>query len=154
MTQSGHKALGLTVPRAACIVAAIWPERVRGLVTCRWLSNPGQPSTFKARRTRTRTISTIFRPSAVAAVSLKGAVTSIDCSGSSGRRRGRLTTRLSSGPLSHSTIQILLTWLFTPIDIGWEMRLAIRATQNWRRNYRRSRKLAFPQFSFMEPSTI
>ncbi len=82
--------------RAACIVAALWPERVRGLVTVNSyniqnIAAAMTPAGAGAGASASGT-NIIFTPSAAAPGSTPTAARSAACCGNYGRRSGRSTT--------------------------------------------------------------
>ena len=100
--------------RAACVVAALWPERVRGLVTVLRLSDPGHRPVGKTGRPPSRSTgsgtSTTSTPNAGAPASQRTAARSGGCSGSSGRPPGSSTTPPTSAPPRRSGIPTSWTW--------------------------------------------
>jgi pimeloyl-ACP methyl ester carboxylesterase len=93
--------------RGACVVSALWPERVRGLVT----AGGYNIQTSRARSSRQRRnastgcgTSTISTPSAAARGSPRAATTCASSCGSCGHRAGSSTTRPTSAPRRRSTI--------------------------------------------------
>jgi pimeloyl-ACP methyl ester carboxylesterase len=99
--------------RAACIVSALWPERVRGLVTGNGYNlqdiaasvNPVAPA--QEHRFWYQYYFTIFTRHAGARVLSKTGARSPACCGSSGRRPGRSTTQFSNAAPCPSTIPTL-----------------------------------------------
>ena len=100
--------------RAACIVAALWPERVRGLVSSGSGYNIQNIAAAAGRSRRSRStasgISTISTPSGVGQVCRPTGARSAGCCGGCGRRAGPSTTRPSSVARCRSTIPISSMW--------------------------------------------
>ena len=112
--------------RAACIVAALWPQRARGLVTVNAyniqnISNSGIPAAQEHRLC----INIISRLSAAGQGSKPIGASCAGCFGNCGRRIGRSMTPPLNAALSRSTMPISLTSQFTPIAIATAMRQAI-----------------------------
>ena len=134
--------------RAACVVSALWPERVAGLVSCIGYNIQDIPNSIQARRSGAggaALVSVLFsyrtrpqRPRPKSAASYPG------CSGKCGRRAGRSTRRHSTGRPGHSTMRILSTSSFIRTGTGSAARSAIRVMRLWKRSWRRSRRSPFP----------
>ena len=128
--------------RAACVVSALWPERVAGLVSCAGYNIQDIPNSssppIRSRRRGTG-ISIIFTPNAAATASPKSAARYPGCSGKCGRRPGRSMTRRSTGPPPPSTTRILSMSSFIPTGTGPATPPAIRATRPLKRGWPRSR---------------
>jgi pimeloyl-ACP methyl ester carboxylesterase len=95
--------------RAACVVAALWPERVTALVSIggyniQNIARSGEPAA--PDREYRLWYQWYFIPSAAAPGWLRTASRCAGCYGSCGRPTGGSTTRLSSGPRCPSTIPI------------------------------------------------
>jgi len=95
--------------RAACIVSALWPERVRGLVSGNAYNLQDiAASVTPPRRSRSIVSGTniIFTMSEAAPVLSRTAKRFAGCCGNYGPRHGRSTMRLTSRARPHSTIRI------------------------------------------------
>jgi pimeloyl-ACP methyl ester carboxylesterase len=98
--------------RAACIVAALWPQRVRGLVTVNAyniqnIPNSGIPA--PPAQENVSGINIISRPSAAGRDSTPIGASCAGCFGNCGRRIGRSMTPPLNAALSRSTMPISST---------------------------------------------
>ena len=129
--------------RAACIVAALWPERVRGPGEQRLgLQHPGhrrlRGSRSRPNRSTASGTSIISIPSVAGQGSRSTGAGFAGCSGGCGRRAGPSTTPRSSAAPPPSTIPISSMWSSTPTAIDSAAYLAIprwmRSRTGWRRS--------------------
>ena len=118
--------------RAACVGAALWPERCIGLVSVNSyliqdIAQRAEAGDGRSARCRCG-ISGISRSSAgVRGLRPTGAASRASC-GSNGRRTGSSTRRASSGRRSPTTILTTSTSSSTPIAIATASSMAIRDT--------------------------
>ena len=108
--------------RAACVVSALWPERVLGLVTaCGYaIQDVGaRQSRSPPSKSIDSGTSITSRPGAGAPGSPPIAPIYAACYGSFGRRPGPSMTRAMPGPRRRSTTRISSTWSSTRIGIAW-----------------------------------
>jgi pimeloyl-ACP methyl ester carboxylesterase len=140
--------------RAACVVAALWPERVRALVSCAGyqiqdIANSGRPA--DPEQERRFWYQYYFQ-------------TERGCSGLAQMRveLGRLLWKLWSPtwmfdeatyrrPLHPSPMMILSMWSSIPIATGCAMRRVMRATPRSNRAWQACPGSAFPPLSFTAP---
>ncbi|MFC7556971.1 alpha/beta fold hydrolase [Pseudoroseomonas wenyumeiae] len=107
--------------RAACIVSALWPQRVQGLVSqnsynIQDIARSGQPQARKTRCAFGTSITSI--PSAGVGDWRRTGAPSAACCGASGRRSGSSMTRLSRERPRASTIRISWRLSSTPTGTG------------------------------------
>ena len=96
--------------RAACIVAALWPERVLGLVSANGYNIQdiaGSTKPASAEQEHRLWYQYYFTPNGAARDLRPTGTSFVDSSGNCGRRIGDSTTRLTTAPLPHSTIRTL-----------------------------------------------
>jgi pimeloyl-ACP methyl ester carboxylesterase len=132
--------------RAACVVSALWPERVRGLVSCtgyqiQHIASSDQPA--DPEQERRFWYQYYFQTERGRKASLKCVANLADCYGSYGRRPGRLMMRLIVGlpRLLKTLISSMLS--FTLIGIGWVTLPATHAMLRQKPDWRLCQRLAF-----------
>ena len=99
--------------RAACIVAALWPGCVAGLVTCGGYNMhdvAGSAKPASAEQEHRYWYQYYFHTERGRAGLTENRRGIASCCGHCGRRTGRSTMRPSRRALPHSTIRILSTW--------------------------------------------
>lgn len=119
--------------RAACVVSALWPERVRGLVTCTGyqiqdIASSGKPADPEQERRFWYQYYFQTERGRRGLTEMRGDLG--DCYGNFGRRLGRLTTPPIVGQLPPSRIQTSSMWSFILIAIAWAALLAIHAMRH------------------------
>jgi pimeloyl-ACP methyl ester carboxylesterase len=115
--------------RAACIVAALWPERVRGLVSIGGYNIQDIAKNVKpepADQEWRFWYQWYFNTARGVAASPPTGTRSAACSGRCGRRTGPSTTRPMRRPAPLSTIPTMLTSSSTPTAIATRQRRANR----------------------------
>ena len=121
--------------RAACVVAALWPERARGLVSITGYNIQNIPASGDRPRRRPSCVtgtSGISRPNAAAPACGPTAAILPSCSGASGRRTGNSTTQRSRKPPQASTTRISSRSPSTPIATVSSTHQATQRWKTWR----------------------